>query len=195
MTPPRSERPLRADARRNRARILDAAETVFTTHGSDASTEQVAAAAGVGIGTVFRHFPTKEELLQAVLIGQLERMVGRADELLAADDTGNALFSYFREAVGQSATKNIYADALASAGIDLADAISPIKSEVFRVLDALLARAQQAGTVRADVTVQEVIALIVGASRALEHLRWDGQAGERILAVIFAGLRVPPSAP
>ncbi|MCP9976669.1 TetR/AcrR family transcriptional regulator [Actinomadura madurae] len=84
MTSPPSGRPLRADAQRNRAKVLAAAEEVFAVQGTSASTEEVARKAGVGIGTVFRHFPTKESLLEAVLVALLERLAAEAEDLCAA---------------------------------------------------------------------------------------------------------------
>ena len=117
-----TDRPLRADARRNRARLLDVAEAVFAAKGTSASTEEIAREAGVGIGTVFRHFPTKEALLEAVFVGRLQRLADEAEAHLDADDPGAAFFAFFGSAVEQSATKTAFADALAQAGVDVQEA-------------------------------------------------------------------------
>ncbi len=108
-------RALRADARDNRARILGAAEEIFG-QSPNASTDDVAKLAGVGIATVFRHFPTKVELLEAVLTLRLERLRDRAVELAGRADPGEAFFEFFGEVVSEAASKLAIADALNEAG-------------------------------------------------------------------------------
>lgn len=184
-------RPLRADARRNRARVLAAAEEVFAAAGTGASTEEIARRAGVGIGTVFRHFPTKEALLEAVFLGRLERLADEARGLAGADDPGAAFFGFFQRVVDHAATKNAFADALAEGGIDLADATTEVGRDLQDALAVLLERAQAAGAVRSDVGVPELKALLVGASRALE-LADDPAVRARTVRVVLDGLR--PSA-
>jgi AcrR family transcriptional regulator len=191
--PPASgERPLRADARRNRALLLDAAEAVFAAKGTAASTEEVARSAGVGVGTLFRHFPTKESLLEAVYRVRLRRMADAVRDLIAADDPGTALFGFLAEAVSHSATKIAVADALAEAGIDARTASAQEGHDLAEGLEALLVRAQHAGAVRRDVGLPELIALLIGASRAAEHAGTD-DVRTRIVAVILDGLR--PTSP
>jgi AcrR family transcriptional regulator len=186
---PAAGKPLRADARRNRALVLETAEAVFAAKGISASTEEIARRAGVGVGTVFRHFPTKEALLEAIIIGRLRRLAGEADSLAAADDPGAAFFAFFTQAVGQSATKIAFVDALAGAGVDVDNAISQVGQDLHRALDRLLARAQHAGAVRDDVGVTEVIALLAGISRAAEQAAWDDTTTTRTLTIVFDGLR------
>jgi AcrR family transcriptional regulator len=188
---PRAAKPLRADARRNQARVLAAAEAVFAAKGTAASTEEIARQAGVGIGTVFRHFPTKQALLEAVLVGRLQRLADEVDALAAAEDPGAALFSFFAGVVGQAATKLALVDALAAAGVEVVRhaTSSPVGQELVGALGTLLTRAQRAGTVRADIGVAELIGLLVGTSRAVEQAGWDPKVQARILAVVFDGLR------
>jgi AcrR family transcriptional regulator len=187
------DRPLRADARRNRARVLAAAEAVFAAKGTDASTEEVARAAGVGIGTVFRHFPTKEALLQAVFTDRLRRLTEHAVGLAGAADPGAAFFGFFTEMVAHSASKNAYADALTAAGIDVRDALGSGREELLAAMDRLLRNAQDAGAVRADVGVAELIALLIGAARSAETAATTGvvtpAVSERALRILFDGLR------
>lgn len=178
-------RPLRADAQRNRARVLAAAERVFAERGTAASTEEVARAAGVGIGTVFRHFPTKEALLQALVVERLARVAADARERSASSDAGHAFFDFFTSTVRGSATKLELVDALAQLGVHPDEAIAPVAKEVTAALAALLKRAQRAGAVRADVGVGDVIALLAGASQARRYA-----ARDQPLAVILDGLRV-----
>jgi AcrR family transcriptional regulator len=190
----RATRGLRADARRNRARVLAAAETVFAAQGVTASTEDVAREAGVGIGTVFRHFPTKEALLEAVIVSRLQKFVARANALAGDEeiDAAEAFFSLLALAVDQSAAKNAVAAALADAGIDLVALTSPIMAEMRKALETLLVRAQQTGAVRTDVGVDEVTALLIGAARAAGAMGWDRDVLTRMVTVISDGLRPPP---
>src|ERR1700680_1105959 len=105
MNAPDAARPLRADAQRNRARLLDVAEVVFASKGIAASTEEIAREAGVGIGTVFRHFPTKEALLEAVFVRRLEQLAAHADALADAYDPGAAFFTFFSHVVELAVTQ------------------------------------------------------------------------------------------
>jgi AcrR family transcriptional regulator len=182
-------RPLRADAARNRAKVLAAAEAVFAEQGTSASTETVAQRAGVGIGTVFRHFPTKESLLEAVLIGLLRRLADDAEALAVADDPGTAFFAFFTQVVTQAVTKNAVSAALAESGIDARDETDRTGQELKKALSTLLDRAQRSGAVRADVGVAEVMALLAGASQAAGHLGADYEVRIRMLEIVFDGLR------
>ncbi|WP_197938768.1 TetR/AcrR family transcriptional regulator [Phytohabitans flavus] len=163
------DRPLRADARRNRARVLDAADEIFATKGVGASTEEVAKRAGVGVGTVFRHFPTKEALLEAVLVARFGRLAEEARGLVGADDAGAAFFGFLAAVVDQSASKNAFAGALAQAGVDVEAALGRAGAELWEALGVLLTRAQAAGAVRPDAQVDQVVAVLVGASRAADY--------------------------
>jgi AcrR family transcriptional regulator len=186
---PDGGRRLRADARRNRARILEVAEAVFAERGTSVSTEEIARVAGVGIGTVFRHFPTKEALLEAVFTSHLRRLADEAEALAAADDPGAAFFAYFARVVEQSATKNAFAAALAAAGIDVNQAREQVGGDLRSALEGLLTRAQRAAAVRDDIGAPEVLALLVGASRAVEQAGADLDVRARALGVILDGLR------
>ncbi|MCO5998337.1 TetR/AcrR family transcriptional regulator [Actinoallomurus rhizosphaericola] len=186
-------RPVRADALRNRARVLEAAEAVFAEHGTTASTEQVARRAGLGVGTVFRHFPTKEALLEAVFVARLDRLATEADGLMSAEDPGEAFFGFFARVVGHAATKNALSAALAEAGVDVRESTAETGRELRRALGALLGRAQEAGAVRPDVGLPEILTLLVGASQAAEHVGGDAEVWTRALAVVFDGLRAAPA--
>ncbi|NUO60480.1 MAG: TetR/AcrR family transcriptional regulator [Hamadaea sp.] len=186
MTP---DPPLRADARRNREKLLVAAEQVFAEQGVTASTEDVARAAGVGVGTVFRHFPTKEQLIEAVYHARLARLADLADQLAASADPGAAFAEFFTTTVEGAATKNALVDALARAGVTTD---SPeVGQWVRRALGVLLTRAQEADAVRPDVTLPDLLGLLVGTSRAVEHLSDDPAARVRVVRVVLDGLRPP----
>jgi AcrR family transcriptional regulator len=184
-------RPLRADAARNRARLLDTAEEVFTARGTGVKTEEIAKAAGVGVGTLFRHFPTKEALLAAVLVRRLERLTQEAARLRAELDPGEAFFAFFGLVVDQSPSKNAFADALSAAGVDVHQTLQEAGQGVLRAVSDLLADAQRANLVRPDLGAAEITALLVGTSRALDHLGTTAAADarRRTVDVVLAGLR------
>jgi len=185
------EKPLRADARRNRAKVLEAAEAVFAAKGTGAPTEEVAREAGVGIGTVFRHFPTKEALLEAVLYARLDRFVDEADTVVAqnAADAGAAFFTFLTSWIEMSSAKNAYFEALTTAGVNVLGPGSEIRDRLRASLGVLLKRAQDSGAVRADLTIAELIPVIIGTAKAAEHVGSDGALRDRTVAILFDGLR------
>jgi AcrR family transcriptional regulator len=183
----------RADARTNRVRILDVADDVFGTGGESASTDEVARRAGVGIATVFRHFPTKAALLEAVLVRRFDRLRGQAEALLDAADPGSAFLDFFGRLVADAPTKITIGDALLDAG-GAGDGQAERASHGLRqAVGALLERAQQAGAVRADVELPEVYALLVGASQAAARAHLDQRTRQRMLAIVFDGLAPRPA--
>lgn len=188
-------KPLRADARRNRVKVLQAAETVFAAKGTSAPTEEVAREAGVGVGTVFRHFPTKEALLEAVLHERLHRFVDEAEAVAAQNsaDPGAAFFSFLTSWVEMSSAKTAYFEALSAAGVHVEFARHEIGVRLFEALGMLLGRAQRAGAVRSDLVVGELVPVIIGTAKAAEHVGADEALRDRIIMVLFDGLRPPAS--
>jgi AcrR family transcriptional regulator len=182
--------PLRADALANRGRILDAADDVFSRGGEAASTEEVARLAGVGIATVFRHFPTKAALLEAVLVRRFERLRDRASKLEHHDDPGAAFFEVFAQIVSDASGKIAIAEAVVAAGGEHERA-RHASEQLRESIGVLLRRAQDAEAVRADVALDEVYALLVATSRAAASMQLDGGVRARLLAVLFDGLRAP----
>jgi AcrR family transcriptional regulator len=191
---PPASKPLRADARRNRARVLEAAENVFAAKGTGAPTEEVARVAGVGIGTVFRHFPTKEALLEAVLFARLRRFVDEAEAAVAAEpvEPGSAFFTFLTSWIEMSSAKNAYFEALTAAGVTVPTAKADIGARLMSALGVLLSRAQEAGAVREDLTVGELIPVIIGVAKAAEYAGPDAPLRDRAVEILFDGLR--PSA-
>jgi AcrR family transcriptional regulator len=182
----------RVDARANRGRILDVAEEVFGKGGESASTEEVARLAGVGIATVFRHFPTKAALLEAVLVRRFDRLREQAEALLNAADPGKAFLDFFSHLVADAAAKIAIAEALLDAGGDSDGDAAQASDGLRRAVGALLQHAQQAGAVRGDAELPEVYALLVGTSRAAAHAHLDEEARARLLAIVFDGLAPRP---
>jgi AcrR family transcriptional regulator len=182
-------RSLRADAQRNRVRVLEAAEVILARDGLSGSMRAIAQHAGVGLGTIYRHFPTQEALYQAVIVDRLQRLIAEADALLAAGAPGAAFFEFFTRIVENSAQKKALADFLADAGIDAKAGTSQISRGMLQVIEALLARAQQAGAVRADLRMPELLALLAATCMAAERKRWDHELRNRTLAIVFDGMR------
>jgi AcrR family transcriptional regulator len=184
----------RVDARANRGRILDVAEEVFGKGGESASTEEVARLAGVGIGTVFRHFPTKAALLEAVLVRRLDRLRGQAEALLGSAEPGQAFLGFFGYLVTDAESKIAIAEALADAGGDSDGDAAQASDGLRRAVGELLQHAQQAGAVRDDVALPEVYALLVGTSQSVARGHLGEEARARLLAVVFDGLAPRPHA-
>jgi AcrR family transcriptional regulator len=185
---PQSGAPQRADARRNREQVLRAAVLVFGRNGTTASTAAVAQEAGVGIGTVFRHFPTKAELLAAALVEHLRQLTRSAQALADAPDAGAAFRSFFREFVERAAVTDALIEALALVGGDFIEAKSSMKGEFRSAVEVLLTRAQAAGEVRADLAPADLLALLVGASRAAQHAAERDGSPATVVQVVLDGL-------
>lgn len=180
---------MRADAQRNRARVLEAAETVLARDGLSASMRAVAELAGVGVGTIYRQFPTKEALYQAILVDRMHRLAARADELAAAADAGTAFFDFFTQVVEDATTKKVFADALAGSGLDPKAGAPDLRGRI----ETLLVNAQRQGTIRPDVQLPEVLGLLSAACLAAQHNNWDEPLRTRTLAVLYDGLRAAPT--
>lgn len=178
-------RPMRADAARNRARILEVAYETFAIEGVAVPIDEIARRAGVGAGTVYRHFPTKEALFQAVFEERVRAIVDGARALLAADPT-TALFVFLHDMMRVGATDQGLVDALAGDGIDIIAAAPQAEAKFMGVLEELLDAAQRAGVARADVSAKEVKALLVICKAAHDY---SPEVMERVSAVIEDGLR------
>ena len=180
-------RPLRADAARNHARVLETAYQTFAAEGLSVPIDEIARRAGVGAGTVYRHFPTKEDLFRAVVDSRIRRIITEGRALLDQPGPGEALFAFLRSMVlDWGATDQGLVEALAGLGIDV-DSVAPDADAAFRgLLGELLTAAQQAGTVRSDVDVAEIKTLMVGC-QAMQG--YDKARAERVTDVVIDGLR------
>jgi AcrR family transcriptional regulator len=187
-------RPLRADARRNRDRVLEAARAAFGAEGSDVSLDEIARRAGVGAGTVYRHFATKEALFEAVVFERMGELVEEARALLDDPDPGRAFASFVERLGREGARKRDLVEALAHDGIHLQLGAAPIVRALIDVLAELLCRAQGTGAVRRDIGVDDVVVLLTGAAYAICHSRADNERTRRLLAIMYDGLRADRSA-
>jgi len=180
---------MRADARRNRDRVLEAARAAFGAEGSDVSLDEIARRAGVGAGTVYRHFATKETLFEAVVIDRMGELVEEGRILLDDLNPGRAFLSFVELLAREGARKRDLVEALGHDGIRLQVGEVPIMRALTDVLAELLGRAQSAGAVRDDISVDDVMAVLTGAAYAICHSRADDERTRRLLAIMDDGLR------
>ena len=183
---------LRADARRNRVAILAAAEDAFGTEGPDARMDEIARRAGVGVGTLYRHFPTKKALLTAVVGAHFEPLVAEAREALRARDPGAAFFSLVHHLAVEMQAWRALAEGLRTAGLNVHAGLQPNMSTVSRELldatGALLALAQDAGQVRRDVSVTDVATIVMALYEA-EIIAQDPARFLHCVDLVCDGLR------
>ncbi len=172
---------VRADAERNRAKVIEAAMAAFATDGLTVSVAEIGRRAGVGTGTVSRHFPTKESLYAAIVLAKVEEIVSEARAVLAAEPPGQAFFTFFRYMVGQAATNRGLAEALNGGGFDVESAADSTDHDLEGAEQKLLRRAQEAGAVRPDVTRADVKALLAACVAAPDR--------SRMIEIVSAGLR------
>ena len=180
-----TDRPLRADARRNRERVLAAAREAFAESGFGVPLDVIAARAGVGPGTVYRHFPTKEALFEAVTVARVRELVALASAGAEAPDPGRAFDAFLCRIAEEAVAKRDLPDALSGVG---AAAVAVARTELRGALDALLARARAVGAVRDGIGSAELIALLKGLLEAVRGST-DPDLPGRLLAVVRDGLR------
>jgi AcrR family transcriptional regulator len=185
----REVRPKRADAVRNRERILRAAQEVFAAEGLAVPVDAVAERAGVGVGTLYRNFPTKEALFEAIVMATLQDMIQRAKSCAMAEDPGAAFFSFLEEFVERAVEKRDLRDALDAEGIDFKARFATVIEELQEQVGRLMERAVAAGELRDDLTTPEVIGLVSGACHAADASGLDSKSCLRIARVVCDGLK------
>ena len=188
MTEIHIQRPMRADARRNYEKLVAAAREVFTDEGSAASLESVAERAGVGIGTLYRHFPTRQALLEAVYADEVNAIARSARELDGLEPW-DALVEWVHRYVGFAATKRALMDALLDTAPD-SDVLMICRTALREAGDDLIGRGQQAGVVRRDVDFVDV-GRMVSQIAVAPHA--DADQKERMLQILLDGLRARPA--
>src|ERR1700722_765183 len=156
-------RPMRADAQRNYARLLSAAAEAFAEHGADdVSLEEIARRACVGIGTLYRHSPPRQALLEAVYRDQVEMLSARADELLETADPADGLVAWLQALMTFSSTKRSLTTAMLATMSKESELMTACSKVIKDSAEALVARAQEAGVIRADVTSTDLLTLLHG---------------------------------
>jgi AcrR family transcriptional regulator len=189
-TPTAAPRPLRADARRNREKIVEAARAAFAAYGLETQMDDVAKRAGVGVGTLYRHFPTKDALVRAIVEAHMAAMAERGREILAADDGDpwEQFAGFLREckerSIGDRALAEVTATQPSSTFREAADQVGLAK-----VGGQLLERAQACGAARPDARVDDIPIVMCGLGAVLQS--WGEEAGRRYMELVLAGLRCP----
>jgi AcrR family transcriptional regulator len=189
MTPPE---PRRADAQRNRGRLLTAAEAALNAHGASAPLDDIARAAGVGNATLYRHFPTRADLIEAVYDQRIRQLCAAAAELAEVREPAAALREWLRALVAHITDSRVLADAFTAASEGLGDIEPPQvaawHSALFDAALPLLTAAQGAGAIRPDLTLMELMALTAAVARA-----GDPTQAERFLEVLLEGIIPRPA--
>jgi AcrR family transcriptional regulator len=183
-------RALRADARRNRGKVLAAARRCMARDGLDTQMEQVARAAGVGVGTVYRHFPTKDELVEALAIARFERLAELAREALAKQDPWQAFEDFIRASGRIQSEDRALSEALTSRPETMRVAAERV--DMLGLVGELMRRAQQTGEIRADAEPSDVPMLMCALAGTCRNPKMNP---ERYIAIVLDGLRAPGRSP
>src|SRR5882757_8579012 len=181
----------RADAIRNRERVLEAAKTVFSAGGPEASLEAVAKRAGVGIGTLYRHFPTREALFEAVYRREVQQLSELAEALKSEADPVDALRRWLRSNVEFVATKKGMSAALALAVQSTSELTAYSFERLTKAIGTLLDRAVAAGEIRSDVSPEDLLRALIGMCYLHDQPGWQSTV-LRLMDVFIDGLRVQP---
>lgn len=192
--PPRLK-PMRADARRNREKLLEVARQVFSSEGTGIPLDYIAEKAGLGAGTVYRHFPTKELLIQAVLVSRIDLITTRAQVLAAAGPPSAALDRFIIEMLYEGGEKRDLIDALMAFGVDVGASMAEVNARLTQSMGELLVQAQRSGSVRDDIDVDDLMALVLGVLIAIHRGGYRPDLPERTLSVLLDGLRTTTSRP
>ncbi|MEU1997215.1 helix-turn-helix domain-containing protein [Nocardia gamkensis] len=186
-----SARPLRADARRNRDRLLEVAVRAFSHEGPEVTLEAIAREAGVGIGTLYRHFPTREALIDAAYRNELARLCDSVDDLVTALPPDQALRTWMDRFVDYMTAKRGMGDALRALIASGGNPFSESRDRLTAAVATLLRAGASAGTLRSDVEPEDVLVGLSGISLATENAERREQAG-RLLDLLVDGLRPRP---
>jgi AcrR family transcriptional regulator len=181
-----TERPLRADARRNQEKLTEAARAAFGEHGVDAPLDDIARRAGVGPGTLYRHFPTRESLVAAVYVSDIEALAARADALGEGRTPIEALTLWITDELGYFATKRGLSAAIKAMLSTNGEILDYCRSTLRGAAGRLLEAAQKDGSIRGDIDAATLLKLVHGVGLASES---EPDQGEFMMSVVLAGLR------
>jgi AcrR family transcriptional regulator len=187
-TPEITDRKPRADAQRNRARILEAAKKEFTRSGANASLEEIAKKAGVGPGTLYRHFPTREDLLVAVYRSEMEKLAAAERTLADSKSPVEALRAWLLLFVDAVATKQIIAPVLNTLVGDPKKLFEASYAQIHEALRALVKRAIKGGDIRQDLDPIDLLRAIVGVANVATSPDWQ-ESARRLVDILIAGAR------
>jgi AcrR family transcriptional regulator len=182
------DRPLRADARRNREKVLAAARAVFSEHGRDAQIDDVARRAGVGVGTVYRHFPTKEALIEALMVAAFEAIAAQAEAALEVEDPWEAFTSVLWRGAEIMAADRALSEVFASIPGAMESAMPTVEGLTETVAE-VIRRAQAAGALRGGLIVDDIPMVMCGIGSATKKEHRCSDAWRRHLTIVLDGLR------
>jgi AcrR family transcriptional regulator len=187
--------PVRADGRRTREQLLLAAQATFAEQGTDASLREVARRAGVSIATLYRHFPTREALLETLLRHGFDTLRARAADLIASPDPGQALVAWIRELAGASGRYDGLPTSVMAALHNPGSTLHASCAGLRASAGDLLARAQRSGHIRADLDADQLLAAVNAMAWATRQASWTADAGDRFLSLLIEGLSACPLQP
>ena len=190
---PDSPRPLRADAARNRARLIEVAKSMFSEGGADTGLEAIAKAAGVGIGTLYRHFPTRDKLIEAVYRAETRNLSDAASRLAERLPPVEALRAWLRLFVDYIATKRVMSPALASMVCGPSELYAESTALIKAAIGSLVDRAVADGAIRLDIEPLDLLLALAGVAGISSVPGWEDSA-KRLVDILIAGVRVPPEA-
>jgi AcrR family transcriptional regulator len=185
-------RRLRADGQRNRERLTEVAKLAFAELGADVSLDEIARRAGVGIGTLYRHFPTRDAIVEAVYRREVEQLAGSAARLLGSLSPGEALHEWMRLFVDYIATKKVMASALGAIVASTPELYASSTGQITNAMVLLVDRASAAGDIRPNVDPNDLLRALVGFTYGNANPGWQASA-LRLIDILIDGLR--PSRP
>ncbi len=183
----------RADAQRNRERLMEVAKTAFAEMGVDVSLEEIARRAGVGIGTLYRHFPNRDAIVEAVYRREVGRLADAATRLSQTLPPGEALRQWMRVFVDYIATKKVMASALGAIVGGLPELYATSGAQIVGAMNSLVKRAAESGDIRSDADPDDVLRALVGFTYTNTSPGWQASA-LRLIDILMDGLRPPAQA-
>jgi len=178
----------RADSLRNREQLLEAAKAAFNSVGADVPLEEIAQRAGVGIGTLYRHFPTRDALLAAVYRRGVDQLSASAEALLASKPPGEALEAWLHQLVDYMVTKRVIAPALQASPGEGSALYASSGAAISEAMNRLARAAIADGDIRADIGPDDLYRMLIGVSYGYDQPEWEASA-RRLIDVLMAGLR------
>ncbi len=186
-----SARKPRADGQRNRERLAEAAKAAFAGAGPDVSLDEIARRAGVGIGTLYRHFPTRDAIVEAVYRREVRQLAEAATRLLGSLPPGEALHEWMRLFVEYVATKKVIASALGSIVGGVSELYAASGAQITDAMSLLVERAAANGDIRPDADPDDLLRALVGFTYGNASPAWEASA-RRLIDILMDGLRPPP---
>jgi AcrR family transcriptional regulator len=182
---------MRADAMRNHEKILRAAEEIFALDGVMVPIDVVAERAGVGIGTLYRHFPTKEALYDEIVSTRLRALIDTAHACEKEPNAAEGMCTFLHTFARQASEKQDLFDALGQAGIDIKARFSDMLNELTTSMDTMRQRSVDEGAIRDDVETKDILNLVMGSCHAAGYDGKSGASLERLVDIVLAGIKTP----